>query len=374
MVALVLLIESSCQIQGMQSPKEPDKTPSKQVTEDLPHRQSSADFFEEKKIHPLPLNYEEFSTVSEWLDNENILYIDRENERENIYCFNIYTGKRELFYTTDKQIVTVSASYDHQYFLVRTAPSTYEAELIILDKWGKEVFRWKVGSFDLLATWNPFVKSQLYVTTFLQDWSFQTYFINVSQKTVMESHLPIPFIQWVDRTEIAYLKWNENEPAFQAPLYRVNLVSKKEEKVFDDISFFSVFKDTVMTVTVENEPDAIYSFYNLEMKNKLGEFKVPVLAKYSEWFIPEFDYVESEKRFYTFRPTTSGNYDQYNQKYDLLAYSHKNSQEKIVMKDIENKPIKFSPNGKLCLYGYYFENIIQIKDKKIVPLIQIDEQ
>lgn len=371
MVALVMLIGTSCQQED--SPKKPEKTPTKQITEDLPQHQSSANFFEHKQIHTLPVEQEEFSTVSGWLDNENILYVTHENELEKIYQFNIYTGKSELFYATNSQIITMSASVNHQYFLIRTAPSTYEAELIILDQWGQEKFQWKVGSFDLLATWNPFDEAQLYVTTFLEDWSYQTYLINAEQKAVTESNIPIPFIQWLDLTDIAYLKWNEDNPGLEAPLYRVNLVSKKEEKIFDDISFFSAFKDTLMTVKVENGTTAVYSFYDVGMKTKLGEFKTPVLAKYSEWFNPSFDYVEMpQKLFYTFRPYESGNYDEYQQKYDLISYSIKTGEEKVVMSNIDNKPIVFSPNGQLCLYGYYFENIIQVKNQKMVTLIQLD--
>ena len=40
----------------------------------------------------------------------------------------------------------------------------------------------------------------------------------------------------------------------------------------------------------------------------------------------------------------------------------------------DNAPIQVSPNGKRVLYGWRFENVADLKTKKIYPLLNIPEK
>lgn len=332
-------------------------------------KNSISKFFGNEYIHPLKVDRANFSTVSDWLDDENILYVMNSSTGQDIFSFNLFTGKNKLFYSSENPIINIIANTDYQYFLVQTAPSTYESELIIVDRTGEEVFRWKVGSYELLVSWNPFSKDQLYVTTFLVDWTYQTYLIRAKEQAVLENNQSIPFIQWVDKSAIAYLKWNENEPVVSAPLYKVDLKSNKESKILDNISHFASFSNTLMTFTaVENQELAQYSFYDIDSMKKLNSFNAPLLARYSDWFIPSFD--SKQNLFYTFRPYKAGNYDQYHDKYDFISYSINNGAETVILSNIDHMPIKLSPNGSLCLFGYYYENIIHVEKQQKIELVQ----
>jgi hypothetical protein len=41
------------------------------------------------------------------------------------------------------------------------------------------------------------------------------------------------------------------------------------------------------------------------------------------------------------------------------------NEKKSIMEGLENEPLSCSPDGDLCLYGYYFEKLIDL-DRKIV--------
>ncbi|WP_345774257.1 hypothetical protein [Cytobacillus sp. S13-E01] len=330
-----------------------------------------------QQIQPLDINGEAFNTVGEWFDDESVLYVIDRNGGSDIYYYNLFSGKKELFYSTEFPIVTMKANENYSLFLIHTSGARNMAELIVLDKNGDKKYDWQINSFDLQYVWNPDVVDEVFVTAFLEDWTFNTFVLNVKEQeqeqAVKQYSIPEPFVQWLDQSSIAYMKWSQDEPSFRAPLYQYDFIKQKESLLLENIVYFATYKDFLLSISNDAEDNSIgvYRFYKPGSMEKLNEVKIPLLTDYSKWFVPYHEYVTSKKQFYTFEPSESASYDTYIKKFELVSYSIESEETEVILSKTDNLPINCSPNGYFCLYGYQFEKLIDINGKEIKELIKM---
>ncbi len=326
-----------------------------------------------KELQTLDLQGEAFNTVGGWYDQESILYIIDSGSGSEIYRYNIFSGVKEFFYSTSSRLLSVKANEDYSRFLLHTSNARNMAEIIVIDQKGNKVFDWQIESYDLDYVWNPYQPDLIFVTTFLEDWSFRTYLVNTKTGKIDEANISQPFIQWLDETTVAYMSWDDSQPNFEAPLYSYNLETNQENLLFNGIISFSTFSNVLLTIDLDHEQES-YSFYRFNKSGtseKLFEHKLPLLSNYSSWFIPYHAYNPTLKEFYTFRPYHTGDYDTYREQFELISYSLNDGKEKSILNDIGSLPINFSPNGYYGLYGFQYEMVIDIKTKRIMPLIKL---
>src|SRR5690606_38228570 len=155
---------------------------------------------------------------------------------------------KELFFSTNSPVITMKANEDHSLFLFHTSNASNQAEIVVVNEEGNHIFDWKVDAYDLFYNWNPYDKDQIFLTAFLEDWSFETYLLDVGEKTAKKYEILQPFIQWISKNELLYLKWDQNEPSFFAPLFSYNLESKNEGLLFENIISYSTYIDLLVTV------------------------------------------------------------------------------------------------------------------------------
>ncbi len=328
-------------------------------------------FGDNHQIQPLEIQGEAFTTVGEWYDDETILYIIENGGGSEIYKYHLFTGEKELFFKTSTPVLTMKANEDHSMFLLHTSNSVNQATLVAVDKEGDVKHEWELNSFDLFYSWNPYSPDQVFVTSFLEDWSFQTHLLDITEQTTTKFEVFQPFIQWLDPNTIAYLKWDQNSLDFFAPLYSYHLDTKTEGLLFENIISFSTFFDLLVTYELiqGQEAQARITFSHPEKNTKMHEFSMPLLSDYSKWYIPSADYAAQQKKFYTFKPYSTGAFDTYAEKFDLVSYDMNTGKEEVILQKIDDQPLNFSPNGYLCLYGYQFEKIIDLKTESVSELV-----
>ncbi|MEH7483246.1 hypothetical protein V7157_19695 [Neobacillus drentensis] len=320
---------------------------------------------------PISIPKGEFYKFVGWLSGTKVLYITNLEQTSSVYQYNLLTGKSELIYKSEYPIVNVQISPSKKRMLIHTSPSSYEGVVTIIDIKGKEQLKKSFTSYELSFEWNPYKESEILVTKFNEDWSFQVLLLDLNKLNTTELTLPQPFIKWKGENEVAFINWDENNPSLFAPLIDRSLENGMEKTLFSSVIDFSEFRDLLVTVSV-NEQDqsmANYSFFDKEMK-KLFTFSIPQLTNYSDWLVPFYDYNEQKGQFFTFSPVTSGEADSYTEGFQLLAFNPKNGSSSLIMDGLENEPIHLSPTGDALLYGNQFEKIIDIKAKKIYELIK----
>jgi hypothetical protein len=310
--------------------------------------------------------------VTEWLDDDTILYIlDMETQSE-VHTLNIQTGETYLFFSSSSPILSVDANESYELFAVHTAPSTTEGNLSVVNVTGEIVAEWNFpATQDLVFSWNPYEDRQLVVSSFLEDWSFKGFLLDVSTQSKVEKDFGNPFIQWMDENSVGYINWNQDEPSLTAPLYTVDLFSGKEQLLKNEVIMFASFADVLLTVSSSAKDNHIarYEFAKLSnMEETLG-FTAPLLSLYSNYVTPFFEYTTSSNLFYTFLPYESGSLEGYSEAFQFVSFNVSNGEIEVLLEEIENKPMKISPNGVYCLYGYQLEQLIVIPAKEMVDLV-----
>ncbi|QCJ43462.1 hypothetical protein FAY30_16965 [Bacillus sp. S3] len=317
----------------------------------------------------IPNGEGEFYKIAGWLSDSEIVYITNLEQTSDVFRYNLLSGKSELILKSENPIVTVQISPSRNNLLVHSSPSSYEGIVTIINLNGTELWKKSFPSYELVFEWNPYNESEVFVSKFDEDWSFQLFLLNMKNNNLTDITLPQPFVKWINEKEVAFLDWDEDNPSLFAPLTVKELENGFEKTVFPSATQFSAFRNLLMTISV-NEQDqtlADYSFFDKKMK-KLDTFSIPQLTKFSDWLIPYYDFNQEKEEFITFKPLRSGDFDSYSDGFQLETHNFRKGNSKLIMEGLENKPIYFSPAGDALLYGYQFEQIIDLKAKKIYDL------
>jgi hypothetical protein len=319
---------------------------------------------------PIEIPEGEFYKVGSWFSDHQLLYITNLEQSSSVYFYNLLTGKSELLYKSEFPIVTLQVSPSKKYILIQTSPSTYEGQVIILSSEGSELMKQSFPSYELAFEWNPFNESEILISAFKEDWTYQMLLLNIEQSKTTELSIPQPFIKWVGEDEVAYLNWDETSPSLFAPLMSKKIGAEGEEVLFNDILQFSTYHNILMTVTARDEEQlqASYRFYNKD-KKELYSFSIPHLTMFSGWLVPYHDFNESKGKFITLKPLKSAEADAYSEGFELISYDINKGISNMILQGMKNEPIQLSPSGEAALYGNRFEKIIHLKTKEISELV-----
>jgi hypothetical protein len=319
---------------------------------------------------PIKIPEGEFYKVGCWYSDHQLLYITNLEQSSSVYLYNLLTGSSQLLYKSEVPIVTLQISPSKKNILIQSSPSTYEGQVTILSPEGTEIFKQSIPSYELAFEWNPFNESEILISAFNEDWTFQMLLLDIGQRKTTELTLPQPFIKWLGNEEVAYLKWNEDSPSLFAPIMKLDLSNEAEEEIFTDVLQFATYKDILMTVTVQDDGQlqASYTFYNKE-KKELNSFSIPHLSMFSGWLVPYNDLNEKKGEFITLKPVKSAEADAYREGFELVSYDIENGSSNVIMKNLKNEPILLSPSGEAALFGNRFDKLINFKTKELMELV-----
>jgi dipeptidyl aminopeptidase/acylaminoacyl peptidase len=364
LLILTLLISSSllsaCSIQQNAKPKD---------SEDNKKQNNKPSHTGDWKL-PINIPEGEFYKVGGWVNDYQLLYITNVEQTSTIYLYDLLTGKSKKIYKSEVPIVTIQVSPQKKYILVHSSPSTYQGKVTIISSEGSELFEHSFASYELSFEWNPSNDSEVLVSAFNNDWTYQMELIDIGKRTTTELSLSQPFIKWLSDEEMAYLQWDDNQPALTAPLMVQNLKTNKVETLFSEVLQFTANRESIMTITVANQDQgkSIYSFFDQKLKS-LFSFSVPNLTIFSGWLVPFFDLNETG-RFITLEPVNSTEADSYSDGFQLVVYDIPKGSNQKIMNGMKNEPVLLAPSGNATLYGNKFEKIIDLTSKKIYNLVK----
>ena len=320
---------------------------------------------------PIEIPEGEFYKIGGWLTDQEILYITNYEQSSSVYVYHLLTGISELLYKSDAPIVNVQISPSKELILIQSSPSTYEGQVTIVTTDGSEILKKSIPSYELEFEWNQFNESEILISSFNEDWTFQMLLLDIEQNKTTELSIPQPFIKWLNQDKVAFLHWDEATPALFAPLMSKHLGTDNEEAIFDDVLQFSTYRDILMTVTVNDEEklQAAYTFYKKE-KEEVFTFSIPHLTMFSGWLVPFYDFNESKGKFITLKPLKSAEADAYSGGFDLVSYDINKNKSDIILKALKNEPLLLSPLGEAALYGNRFDQIIDLHTKEIYKLVK----
>ncbi|WP_417899612.1 hypothetical protein ABN702_04720 [Bacillus haimaensis] len=329
--------------------------------------------YEIDELQQIETPFESFSAVVEWLNDETVLYIMEATGKYEVHTFNVRSGESTLFYTSDSPITTVEANSTYELFVIQTAPSFTEGHLSVVDASGNLVCQWEFpDSQDLVYSWNPYTNNHIAVSSFHEDWTFEGYLLDVSTKEMTKKYFANPFVQWLGESKVGYINWNQDEPSLTAPLLAYDVLTDQTEQLMENVIMFTSLSNLVMTMTtnMENEQVAQYNFLDTKNFKNVHQFQAPLLSMYSNYVTPFYEYVSSTNLFYTFIPTSGGTVEGLSDSFQFVSFHVEEGEKEVLLEKLENKPIKFSPNGLFCLYGYQLEQLIFIPEKEMIDLVK----
>lgn len=322
-------------------------------------------------IKTLKVDGSSFFSVGDWYDDETVLVMEDNEKESHIYLYNLYTGKKKHFFQSENRIISVKANHDYTYFLIQTTISDQRTELLFLNKQGEIIQSFQMDSFDVQYVWNPYREDQVFVTSFFEDWTFQSFFLDISNKNDKKYRLSQPFAQWLTKSILAYVPINQADPLGDVPLLVHDVQTKEEKQVLDGIVSFSTFPGILLTMAPKQgeEGSGVYTFYKSDTLQKIQSFSMPLVSDVSGWIIPYHQFNAVNDIFYIFQPRALDTMAEADG-FQLLSFSLKTGKKEVIFDKIDNVPFKLSPNGQLGLMGYQSEKMIDLRTKKIIAFIE----
>jgi hypothetical protein len=364
MFSFILLFVTVCILFGCNNPEtSPTQKNDGEEQKEEPE-QSKAE------ILPIEISENSFQKIVGWVDEENILYLHKVAEQTHLTKYNVFTGQSKTIYKSDQLVIDAIISPSSERVLIHTAPSTYSATVTIIDMEGNPLVTQDIPSKEIYYNWNESNHDLLFIVGFAEDWSYQTYILNTSKKELVPIQAPEPFIKWYTLDSYLYQDWGEDTISIAAPIFSRNIDNQEKSKIVDSSIHFQKFKKELLSVFMKNQENGngTYQFFS-EVGEVTAEYTVPLISRYSDWLIPYYDMIEESGVFLTLVAKSSGTVDTYNDKFTLTSWNVKTQKENKVLEDLDNEPLSCSKN--YCLFGFQFEKIINLKEKVIVPLVQL---
>ncbi len=311
-----------------------------------------------------------FSQVSGWLTEEEIVYItNNQDGGSSVFLYDLYAGKSSILYKTPYPVISAEISPDSKRILIHSAPSSYEADITIIDHGGSVLFEQKVPSFELTAEWNKADADKILITAFKEDWSYVVYNLNLSNSVMVEMDEFPPFALWQSNEKLYYLDWDADGTSLQVPLKERSLSGGSEKTVLTAAHYLDASISTLLAIeTKQDTGTAVYHFFQ-DGEETAYKLEVPQLSSFSGWIVPEHDWM-TDKELLHFQPLDSGEADFYSQGFNLVKYDVVTGSQKVVMEGMENAPLACGPDVEYCLYGFQLEKLINLKTGNVVELTE----
>ncbi|EUJ31765.1 lipoprotein [Listeria floridensis FSL S10-1187] len=350
----VILVLSGCQQDNSVQRQEEKKTKS-----------------ETQPIQSVDIQNGDFIRTIGWLSNNTVLLQKQTSGKTYLIRYQIFSGKSKTIFETSNTISEIKVSPDYEYFFVYAASNPNQAGLTIYDsKTGDEIEHLEMEPLAANFYWNQETPEKIMIVTYEHDFTFQAHAYNFKESTYEPIPISSPFVSWY--SDHFYLENRKSNKEELGNLYLEDTRSCEEESlILANILQFATNRDLLITMERSNRADAVtYDFHTTGFQT-ISKYEMP--REYDELgtFIPYFDLNFSKKMFASFEPYKSRKLKTLQGEYKLIVINPLTGKKSTVMELLDNRPLLSSPNGKYLLYGYQFERVIDVKQKKMSELIVI---
>lgn len=321
---------------------------------------------------PVEIKQANVDKIHGWLDDQTILYSYVQEGKYIIASYELFNGSSHIIFTSEHPIHNVKIHQTGQMLFVHTSKSSSVATVYFVDPRGDTLYSTEIESYELTYEWNEQDPNLMLVTAFFEDWSYETMYIHVEDRTINKVEGLQPFMKWIGESGILEQDWNRDEQEFFAPIIKKSLDNMEEgERLLEQVYRFDVLGNRLMTINVPTDnPEVMeYLFYDQNLEVYSSTIVMPNLTQYTDWLIPFYDYMASNHVFLSFVPKKHESVDSYKEGFQLISFDLQENTKKVIMDKLDNKPISCSPNGKYCLYGHLFEQLLDLDSAKIFNLI-----
>ncbi|MGM0844259.1 MAG: hypothetical protein ACQEUT_04710 [Bacillota bacterium] len=348
---------------------------SKPEEQSVPEKKPETDQQEvaERELVPLVMKENSFQRVLDWIDSDRILVLSKSDNENQLIDYNIFTGEKNVLYKDEEFIVDAKLSPDRQSVLIHSSPLTYSASMTIINLTGDVLFEKDIDSYEIVYDWNDHNTDLIFITSFAEDWTFETKLADISEETVTEVKSSQPFIKWHTEDSFLFQDWPEESISLAAPLYSRSLNTEEIVLVEEQIVHFETFGSYILSISMdaETEGKAMYKFIT-EEGAIVSTTSQPLLSSYSNWVIPYYDKIDSKESFVSLTAAESLPQDTYKGTFTLEEWNIKTGQREEILSGLPNAPLECSPDGSYCLTGYELKLAVDMNSKEKAEVIILE--
>ncbi|MFA9455785.1 membrane lipoprotein lipid attachment site-containing protein [Halalkalibacter sp. AB-rgal2] len=364
---VIVFVLNGCSMAELEASPNPTRTMNSSVPKELP-----SSFLERTNILPFQNVSSSFIEIVDWYNEDHILYLEESDERSYVYTYHLFTGTSELLFETDGWVVDLKGNADQSLFAIQTYSTDNKSTLVVINEEGqiKRIIE-DLGE-EYSVFWNSYDPTSMVLISFLPDWKFVAYHLDITVDQLTEVDLTHPYVQWLSESTFAYLNWDEFEPSYHAPLVIYHTDTKETTSWQEDIIAFASFTNELSLAVTVQSPDSLYSTYTFyQNQEPYRKIEMPILNTYSEqWWIPFYTYDSVNDVFYYLRPKYSSDYFSYEDGYELVAYSVKEDSERKITTFDRHEPLSVSPSGDAVLIGDRYERIYDVDRGNMIYLLE----
>jgi hypothetical protein len=298
-----------------------------------------------------------FHFVVDWLTESKVLYVKKENGFYQVNSFDLESGQTETLYKDASMIIDVLIHPSKKYLLLHTSDNTTSATVKIVTMDGTVQDEVIVASTELAIEWNDIDPSLILLTAFHQDWTFDLFLYNGKVESFDLLAMEDPFPKWLgeDKIAIGYVK---DHILDGGEIHTYEPVTEKWGQLdINGVVYFDTYEDTLLVVRINEEGDALYTI--MEQEGLIhSEWTMPVISNYSEWVIPEIEWISNGTVFLP-TPEKGGQLDELTSPYRLIRVTE--GRQDVIVDEIGAGFLRCSPSGRKCLTGYSSENLVDVE-------------
>ncbi|PIC78564.1 hypothetical protein CSV74_03310 [Sporosarcina sp. P19] len=200
---------------------------------------------EVEPVKTLTASQDDIRFVVGWLNETAILFVAHTDTEDRLLSYDLQTGDIHTIFTTSSTISEVQVHPTAEQLLVKTADDPTEAILHILDHAGTPLNEVSVASSELEIQWNGIDASQILITAFSDDWSYEIMRYDANNDTLVAVELPDPFPHWLGTEELVYIE--------DANVWKQSLSTGEKTTLANNTNQFHSATDRVLIESFEGE-------------------------------------------------------------------------------------------------------------------------
>lgn len=321
---------------------------------------SIPEFVVGKKYETLTADPATFHFIADWLTDSKVLFVDKDDGVYQVKSFDFETGETDILHEESAIIIELLIHPSKNLFLLHTSDNPASAKVKILTSDGIIQDEIEVASTELAIEWNDLDPSLVLLTAFHQDWTYDLFLFNGQDSEFGLLEIEDPFPKWYGSSRIAF-GFVEDHILDGGEIRTYQPVTKNWETLnLDEIIYFDTFEDSILTMEINEEGNALYHIWDVEGTMR-SEWTLPAISNYSEWVIPEIDWLSNNSVVLS-APVNGGQLDEMTAPLRLV----KVMDGAVEIIDEEHEPgfIRCAPSGEACLTGVSLETIVEMKEGK----------
>lgn len=323
----------------------------------------------------IPIELDSIKKVMGWLSNEEVLVHCGHDFKDVLYKFNVVTGELKILYKPNALILTSAISPDSKKIFIQLAEEQ-KSKLQVIDLEGKILKENTVDTQGYLnVSWNGSNNAELFLAYYETENVLKVLDWKVSENTLKDvpndSLTPV----WYSDNLYVYVDNLGEFLLTKGELYLGDVRTGKKTYLRNQVSGFYLNNDALITFSPSdfNEYELLLSYQYPFMVDK-GFLEVPKMSMNDRLLFPYLSQAQRKAPIYGVLPKKAVHLELEMGEYQLAELDFEERKIIPILDLPDNAPIQVSPNGKRVLYGWRFENVADLKTKKIYPLLNIPEK